>query len=67
MEPSPDWIVGLSQFIHSEIARDSLLLKNNRVSQVEWHFYYSVISDTFGPSGPLRQALEDAGFKIVLH
>ena len=58
---------GLSKFIQSEIVRDSYLLNNNIVKAVEWHFYYSGVSNTFGPSGPLYEALENAGFKIVLH
>ena len=58
---------GLSQFISSEITRDQYLLDSHAVEQVEWHFYYSVVSNTFGASGPLIKKLGEAGITIVFH
>ena len=55
----------LSQFIEKEIAKDSYLMSIGY--KVEWHFYWSQVSDTGGPSEPLRKALEEAGIKIVEH
>ena len=50
-----------------EIAKDRFLLDTHVVEQVEWHFYYSNVSNTFGASGPLIKELEDAGITIVFH
>ncbi len=55
----------LSQFIHKEIAKDSYLISIGY--KVEWHFYWSQVSNTGGPSKPLRDALIDAGIKIIEH
>ena len=58
---------GLSQFIRNEIAKDSFLLQTGKAKAVEWHFYWSQVSNSGGPSGPLRAALKDAGIKIIEH
>ena len=58
---------GLTAFIQTEIERDSWLLKNEMVSSVEWHFYYSIRSNSCGPSKPLYRALEEAGFIIIIN
>jgi hypothetical protein len=58
---------GLSNFIRTEIARDSWLLAQGEVNRVEWHFYYSEISQSIGPSFPLRKALQEAGIHVVIH
>ena len=55
----------LSQFIQKEIAKDSYLISIGY--KVEWHFYWSQVSNTGGPSKPLRDALIDAGIKIIEH
>lgn len=58
---------GLSNFIRTEIARDSWLLAQEVVNRVEWHFYYSEISQSIGPSFPLLKALQEAGIHVVIH
>lgn len=55
----------LSKFIKQEIAKDAYLI--SRGYRVEWHFYWSQVSNSGGPSGPLRKALQDAGIKIIEH
>ncbi len=55
----------LSQFMKNEIAKDSYLMQQGY--KVEWHFYWSQVSNSGGPSGPLRQALQAAGIKIIEH
>ena len=55
----------LSKFIKQEIAKDSYL--KSKGYKVEWHFYWSQISNSGGSSGPLRKALQKAGIKIVEH
>ena len=57
----------LTSFISSEIQKDSWLLHNGGISCVEWHFYYSPISNTIGPSVQLYNELVNAGFTIVFH
>jgi RHS repeat-associated protein len=58
---------GLSQFIQTEIARDSWLLQQGKVNVVEWHFYISQVTGKGGPTGPLLKALLDAGIKVIFH
>ena len=58
---------GLSAFIATEVQRDAWLLQNRVVNRVEWHFYFSQISNSIGPSNPLHNALEDAGIIIIFH
>ena len=58
----------LSQFIQSEIARDVWLRANDAsVKAIEWHFYVSQATGAGGPSGPLLEALAEAGIKVVFH
>jgi hypothetical protein len=58
----------LSSSIKSEIQKDLWLLQNNKdVKEVIWHFYRSEVSGTGGGSGPLIDALKEAGFKIMYH
>ncbi len=56
---------GLSKFIKNEIAKDLYLIKQGY--KVEWHFYWSQVSNSGGPSGPLRKALQAAGITIIEH
>ena len=59
--------VALTQFIQQQIAKDVWLLQQGIVSSIEWHFYVSQATGLGGPSGPLLQALLDAGIKVVFH
>jgi RHS repeat-associated protein len=56
----------LTAFTQSQISKDAWLVANNpRVESAVWHFYESPVTGLVGPSGPLRQALQNAGIKIV--
>ena len=57
----------LSQFIQKEINKDAWLLQNKQVKAVEWHFYWSSISNSGGPSGPLLKELARRGIKVIFH
>ena len=57
----------LTEFIKTEIQRDLYLLQSGQAKFAEWHFFVSQATGKGGPSGPLRQALEEAGIKIVIH
>ncbi|MEP6732533.1 MAG: DUF4157 domain-containing protein [bacterium] len=57
---------GLSSEIQGEINKDIQLVKSGAVKGVEWHFYENPQTG-IGPSGPLRDALRDANFKIIIH
>lgn len=56
----------LSARMGAQIAKDEWLLSNARVRGVAWHFYRSPVTYVIGPSGPLRLALQKAGFQIIL-
>jgi hypothetical protein len=47
--------------------RDIWLRDSGAVARVEWHFYYSVNSNTCGPTGPLYMALDNADIVVVIH
>jgi hypothetical protein len=53
--------------VKEQIARDEELLRTSGsgVTAVEWHFFPGLAGS--GPSGPLRQALTNAGIGIVEH
>ena len=56
-----------SSFIQSEVARDAWLLQSGAVNEVQWHFYYSQVSQTIGGSYNLIRALLDAGIHVIFH
>jgi len=58
---------GLSSSIRNQIKKDAYLLRKQTVKSVEWHFYWSQVSNSGGLSLPLRQALIQAGIKIIEH
>jgi len=57
----------LSQFIKTEIERDSFLIQSGTVDFSEWHFFISMNTGKGGPSAALMQALLDAGIKVIVH
>ena len=57
----------LSQFIQQEINKDAWLLENKIVKAVEWHFYWSNVSNSGGPSGSLLKELARRGIKVIFH
>jgi len=54
----------LSSFIQSEVQRDGYLVTQGYT--VEWHFYWSEISNSGGMSKELLEALLKAGIKVVI-
>jgi RHS repeat-associated protein len=58
---------GLSQSIQTQINKDVWLLKNTDIKSIEWHFYWSKVSGTGGPSGPLLKELYRQGIKVIFH
>ncbi len=57
----------MSSAIQKQINKDAWLLKTGKVKSVEWHFYWSKVSQTGGPSGPLLKELLKHGLKIKFH
>ena len=57
----------LTQFIQNQIAKDIYLLQSGYVDYVEWHFFWSDVSNSGGASQQLIQALINAGIKVVFH
>jgi filamentous hemagglutinin len=57
----------LTQDIQQQIAKDVELMATREVKQVVWHFFTSPVTGQGGPSGPLEQALIDAGIQIITH
>ena len=58
---------GLSSTIKKEIQKDAWLLKTKKVAKVQWHFYWSAVSKSGGPSGPLLKELINNGFEVIFH
>ena len=58
---------GLSEFIQQEINKDVWILNNTSVKRIEWHFYWSSVSNSGGPSGPLLKELARCGIKVIFH
>jgi hypothetical protein len=58
----------LTARVLQQIAKDIELINSERsgVEQVTWIFARSAANGNVGPTGPLRQALEMAGIKIVV-
>lgn len=51
----------LTATTRSQIAKDSLLLRNGDVNGIEWVFSRSGVTGQIGPTGPLADALSKAG------
>lgn len=56
----------LTATTRSQIAKDSLLLRNGDVNGVEWVFSRSGVTGQIGPTGPLADALGKAGIRWSL-
>jgi hypothetical protein len=57
----------LTPTIARQIAKDAELLGTGQVSGVTWHFFQSPVTGLSGPSGPLLEALEQAGIDVEIH
>ena len=58
-------LTSLTSREQTQLAKDTELLSSGAVNGVEWHFFGS--STGLGPTGPLQQALSNAGFSIIKH
>lgn len=56
----------LTKGIRRQIAKDVELMAKGDVNGVTWHFFKSPVTGKGGPSGPLRDALEKAGIKVIV-
>jgi hypothetical protein len=57
----------LTTDIAGQIAKDAELIGTGRIDSAVWHFFESPVTGVGGPSGPLREALENSGIGIVIH
>ena len=57
----------LTQSVQTQIAKDTELLQTGSVQGVTWNFFTSPVTGRGGPSGPLYNALQNAGFGVVIH
>jgi len=57
----------LTQRIQRQIAKDAELIAARDIEGAVWHFFTSPVTGKGGPSGPLRQALKEAGIQILVH
>ena len=59
--------IGAIKFIQNEINIVVWILYNTSVKSIEWHFYWSKVAQTGGPSGPLLKELTNRGIKVFFH
>jgi hypothetical protein len=57
----------LTKSVARQIAKDVELIGSREIQGATWHFFRSSVTGRIGPSAPLRQALEEAGMRIVIH
>jgi filamentous hemagglutinin len=57
----------LTKDIAGQIAKDAELILTKQIDSAVWHFYQSPVTGLGGPSGPLREALSNAGIGFVIH
>jgi RHS repeat-associated protein len=57
----------LTRAIASQVSMDTELLSTGIIKSSVWHFFQSPVTGKIGPTGPLAQALKNAGIKIVIH
>ncbi|MBI3447898.1 MAG: hypothetical protein HY049_03100 [Acidobacteria bacterium] len=57
----------LTQSVTTQIAKDAELIQSGKVDGAVWHFFTSPVTGQVGPSGPLLQALQNAGITVVIH
>jgi RHS repeat-associated protein len=54
-----------TDFAKRQAAKDAWLVMNGDIKRAVWHFYESPVTGLVGPSGPLREFLEQLGIEIV--
>jgi hypothetical protein len=54
-----------TNFVKREAAKDAWLVMNGDIKSAAWHFYESPVTGLVGPSGPLREFLQQLGIQIV--
>jgi RHS repeat-associated protein len=57
----------LTQNLATQISKDAELIQSGQIQGAAWHFFTSPLTGLGGPSGPLAQALRQAGIQIIIH
>jgi hypothetical protein len=57
----------LTKSIQTQIAKDAELLAKRDIEAVVWNFFKSPVTGKGGPSAPLIDALNKAGFNYIIH
>jgi hypothetical protein len=57
----------LTQDLATQIAKDVELVQSGQIQGSVWHFFVSPVTGLGGPSGPLLQALRQAGITVIIH
>lgn len=57
----------LNATARSQIAKDAELIQSGQIQGAAWHFFRSPVTGLGGPSGPLADALRNAGIDVVIH
>ncbi|SEL26733.1 hypothetical protein SAMN05216359_10714 [Roseateles sp. YR242] len=57
----------LTSDIRIQIVKDVELMQTKQIQGASWRFFQSPVTGRGGPSGPLREALENNDIKVVIH
>jgi len=57
----------LNATTRSQIAKDVELIQSGQIQGAAWHFFRSPVTGLGGPSGPLSDALRQAGIDVIIH
>jgi RHS repeat-associated protein len=57
----------LTKNLATQIAKDAELIQSGQIQGAAWHFFQSPLTGLGGPSGPLANALRQAGIQIIIH
>ena len=53
--------------VQKQISKEAELLAKGTIDSSMWHFYRSPVTGQIGPSGPLEEALGEAGIDHIVH
>ena len=57
----------LTKDVATQIAKDAELINSGAIRGAAWHFFESPVTGLKGPSGPLLDALRNAGIGVTIH
>jgi len=60
-------VTSLSKIVEQQVMKDMELLQTREIRGAVWHFFRSPVTGMVGPSGPLKEALENAGIRHIIH